>query len=443
MHKRLLCVGHDRSRFATLIESMETSQLDCIYVDLATPIELQSHDIVALDLQGSKGHSQVLEAVRETDGARLVVHDYGAMAGAFDSPEWVEMRSRITFTTELQSFAEAIRRAVESPGSEAAEPWRKFLIGEHPSLQNIFEIIRLVSQRQVSVLITGETGTGKELVARAIHMASGRSHLPMVSVNCAALPETLLEAELFGHTKGAFTGANNHRIGRFEQAHRGTIFLDEIGDLPIEVQAKFLRALQEREIQRVGSSESVQLDIRVIAATNADLMTAVQQKKFRQDLFYRLNVLPVHVPALRDRKSDIPLLVDYFLEKLCKQERLPVKSVVPEVVEHLSNYSWPGNIRELEHQVEKAIALSGNRRKLYPIDFALSASGAPAEEMGLDLQMEDSGLDFGNLMIRIERNLLDQALKKANGNKAKAADMLGMKRTTLLSKVKALGCYAQ
>ena len=209
------------------------------------------------------------------------------------------------------------------------------------------------------------------------------------------------------------------------------------------MQAKFLRALQEREIQRVGSSESVQLDIRVIAATNADLMTAVQQKKFRQDLFYRLNVLPVHVPALRDRMSDIPLLVDYFLEKLCKQERLPLKLVVPEVVEHLSNYSWPGNIRELEHQVEKAIALSGNRRKLYPMDFALSAAGAPPEEMGLDLQMEDSGLDFGNLMIRIERNLLDQALKKANGNKAKAADMLGMKRTTLLSKVKALGCYAQ
>lgn len=439
MYKRLLCVGCDRSRFAALLESVETSQLDCSYVESASQIELQPNDVLALDLQGSKGYHRVVEALQGTDSARLVVYDPGGVA----ADGWAEIRSQVTVTTDLAAFAQAISDAVESPVGEAVEPWRKFLIGDHPSLRNIFEIIRLVAKRQVSVLITGETGTGKELVARAIHLASARAHLPMVSVNCAALPETLLEAELFGHTKGAFTGANNHRIGRFEQAHRGTIFLDEIGDLPIEVQAKFLRALQEREIQRVGSSESVQLDIRVIAATNADLMTAVQQKKFRQDLFYRLNVLPVHVPALRDRMSDIPLLVDYFLEKLCKQERLPLKTVVSEVVEHLSNYSWPGNIRELEHQIEKAIALSGNRRKLYPMDFALAPAGAPAEEMGLDLQMEDSGLDFGNLMIKIERNLLDQALKKANGNKAKAADMLGMKRTTLLSKVKALGCYAQ
>src|SRR6185295_6706488 len=323
----LLCVGGDKNRFATLVKSLEADQVDWLYVSSTSQIELQPFDVVAFDSQGNKRHRELLEAVQSTASAQLVIHDCGELAGTLADAEWDEFQSRITVTTELTSFARAIRGAVESPVNAADEPWRGFLIGEHSSFQNIFEIIRLVAQRQVTVLITGETGTGKELVARAIHMASGRSQLPMVSVNCAALPETLLEAELFGHTKGAFTGASNHRIGRFEQAHRSTIFLDEIGDLPLEMQAKFLRALQEREIQRVGSSESVPLDIRVIAATNADLMTSVQQKKFRQDLFYRLNVLPVRVPPLRDRISDIPILVDHFLEKICRQERLGLKTV--------------------------------------------------------------------------------------------------------------------
>jgi len=443
MRKRLLCVGRDQGRFEALLGSIESKQLECRFVESTTRLELQPFDVVALDMQGNKNHGDVLDAVRANDSTLLVVHDANRSVASLDSEEWTEARSRITITTELASFSAAIQSAVQVPGAEAIEPWRNFLIGEHASLRNLFEIIRLVARRQVTVLITGETGTGKELVARAIHMASARSPLPMVSVNCAALPENLLEAELFGHTKGAFTGANTHRVGRFEQANRSTIFLDEIGDLPFEMQAKLLRALQEREIQRVGSSESVQLDIRVIAATNADLWNAVQQKKFRQDLFYRLNVLPVHVPPLRERLSDLPLLVDYFLERICRQERLPIKSVTPQVVEHLSYYSWPGNIRELEHQVEKAIALSGDRRQLYPIDFALSANHVRAEDPALDFQVDDEGVDFANLMLRVERSLLDQALKKANGNKARAADMLGMKRTTLLSKVKALGCYAQ
>src|SRR5579872_2426941 len=196
------------------------------------------------------------------------------------------------------------------------EPWRKLLIGGSEPMREVVETISLVGSRRSTVLITGETGTGKEMAARAIHMASPRAGLPMVTVNCAALPENLLEAELFGHTRGAFTGAVNARVGLFEQANRSTIFLDEIGDMPIQLQAKLLRVLQEREIQRIGSSETVRLDVRVIAASNTDLEAAVAQKRFRQDLFYRLNVVPVRMPTLRERLGDIPALVEHFIHKI-------------------------------------------------------------------------------------------------------------------------------
>ncbi|MBI1791491.1 MAG: sigma-54-dependent Fis family transcriptional regulator, partial [Acidobacteria bacterium] len=209
--------------------------------------------------------------------------------------------------------------------TQASEPWMNLMVGNSPAMQKVIQLVRLVGPRKATVLITGETGTGKELAARAIHMASGRGALPMVSVNCAALPASLLEAELFGHARGAFTGALTQRIGRFEQAHRGTIFLDEIGEIPLELQAKLLRVLQEREIQRVGSSETIRLDFRVIAASNIDLEEAVRKQRFRQDLLYRLNVAPLHMPRLRDRISDIPVLVDHFLDRICRQEGLPVK----------------------------------------------------------------------------------------------------------------------
>jgi len=317
--------------------------------------------------------------------------------------------------------------------------WRRFLIGQSPSIRQICEVINLIASRRCTVLITGETGTGKEVIARAIHAASKRAHLPMVSVNCTALPATLIETELFGHTRGAFTGAHTSRVGRFEQAHRSSLFLDEIGDLPLPAQAKLLRVLQEQEFQRVGSSENVHVDVRVIAASNANLEDEVRENRFREDLYYRLNVVPVHLPPLRERREDIPLLLDYFLDKTCRAEETTPKQISPEAVSWLSSLEWPGNVRQLEHAVQMAVALSGTRDMLYPGDFPVrrpASSGASSAMVQPLVRVPEEGLDFEEVVTSFERSLLNQALVVTGGNKARAADLLRIKRTTLLSKIK-------
>jgi len=343
----------------------------------------------------------------------------------------------------LQSAAAHHRnlRAARLGNERVAEPWRRFLIGESRPMQDVLEVVRLIGARRSTVLITGETGTGKEMVARAIHMASPRANRPMVAVNCSALPENLLEAELFGHVRGAFTGAVANRIGRFEQADRSTIFLDEIGEMPLELQAKLLRALQEREFQRLGSSETIRVDVRVIAATNCDLAQRVSEGKFREDLYYRLNVVPLPLPPLRERRGDIPLLVNHFIEKICEAEALPLRQISPEALERLERYDWPGNVRQLENAVEMAIALSGDRTMLYPSDFRLPAGRKPAPPLGElpVIALPDHGLDFEETVGRIERALLEQAMQKTGGNKKQAAAMLGLKRTTFAAKLKSLG----
>jgi DNA-binding NtrC family response regulator len=325
------------------------------------------------------------------------------------------------------------------------ESWRGMLVGESQPMQNIAHIIRLVGGRRCTVLVTGETGSGKEMIARAVHLASNRAHLPMVAVNCHALPENLLEAELFGHVRGAFTGALNNRVGRFEQAHRSTIFLDEIGDMPLDLQAKLLRVLQEREFQRLGSSETVRVDVRVIAATNTDLAERIRQGRFREDLYYRLNVVPLHVPPLRERLDDIALLANHFIEKICRQEDIPLKTAPPETFERLRRHDWPGNVRQLENSVEMAIVLSGDRRTLlagdFPLPAATSARRSAAGCMPV-IALPDSGLDFEATVSRIERSILDQALARTRGNKKQAADMLGLKRTTLAAKLRMLEAVA-
>lgn len=333
--------------------------------------------------------------------------------------------------TDLKAFA----------GGLELPPWSGLLVGESRSIKNVMETIRLVGPRRSTVLITGESGTGKEMAARALHLASPRAARPMVTVNCSALPEHLLEAELFGHVKGAFTGAVQNRVGRFEQADGSTLFLDEIGDLPLDLQVKLLRVLQEREFQRLGSSETVRVDIRVIAASNADLVERIRQGRFREDLYYRLNVVPLHMPPLRERAADIPLLVDHFLMKVCRREGLPLKQVRAAALERLIRYDWPGNVRQLENAVEMAVALSGERRMLEAADFPLPSSlpRAPlASESTPVVALPENGLDYEQVVSAFERNLLEQALRRAGGNKKRAADLLRLKRTTLSAKLRSL-----
>jgi len=333
-------------------------------------------------------------------------------------------------------------RARQRPASP--EAWRSFLVGDSPAMQRLLETIRLIGPRRCTVLLTGETGTGKELVARALHQASPRAQQPLVAVNCSALPEPLLEAELFGHVRGAFTGAIQARVGRFEQANRGTLFLDEIADIPMELQVKLLRVLQDREIQRLGSCETVAVDVRVIAASNVDLLERVRQGRFREDLYYRLNVVPVVVPPLRQRDSDIPQLVDYFMKKVCQLEGIPEKSLGSEALRRLRACQWPGNVRQLENAVEMAVAMSGDRQILYATDFGLpnpAAGVVPLEPQAAT--GVDSWVDFETAVSQFERSILERALLKTSGNKTAAAHLLGMKRTTLIMKLRSFRSSGQ
>ncbi|HEX5431614.1 MAG TPA: sigma-54 dependent transcriptional regulator [Bryobacteraceae bacterium] len=414
--------------------------------DFAPDVIVIARDVIA---SGAMEGDLIENILREYGGALVLVWDPLASvadavryvrAGAHDvASSGSDLRAKVEAAVELR------RRQREASASANAEPWRKFLIGSSRAMERTIGIIRLVSGRRSTVLITGETGTGKEMVARALHMASPRAHLPMVAVNCNALPENLIEAELFGHVKGAFTGAIQQRLGRFEQANRGTLFLDEIGDLALDMQTKLLRVLQEREFQRVGSSETIRLDVRLIAATNVNLAERVWQGKFREDLFYRLNVVPIAIPPLRKRPEDIPPLARHFVEKICRLEDIPAPSIAPEAFEHLQSYSWPGNVRQLENAVEMAIAMSGGRAILSAGDFTLpldtlrlSPDGTPSRA----LAVPDAGLDFDQTTGSIERQILEDALRKTQGNKAAAARILGLKRTTLAAKLKSLGAAA-
>ena len=354
---------------------------------------------------------------------------------------------------EPHALAAAVERAIErqatAASTSALEPAQTlaatgviehFLFGESESIRRVFEQVRLVARRDTTVLITGETGTGKERVSRAIHRMSGRHKMEMVSINCGGIPATLLEDEFFGHVKGAFTDARQARVGRFEQANGSTIFLDEIGDLPLELQPKLLRVLQEREIHRIGGVEAVRLDVRVIAATNADLWRRVKDGRFREDLFYRINVYHIHLPPLRERTEDIPLFVRYFLEKLCRRDDIPLKQLLPSAEEELMSRPWRGNIRELENAVEIALIRSQNRAELTAQDFPPSRESAGhtgdwPPPLPVSASIEAGG-DFKALVTRYEKDLILRTLQLTQGNKNKAAQILRLKRTTLIEKLK-------
>jgi len=312
------------------------------------------------------------------------------------------------------------------------------LIGQHPRMQWLHQMIASVARTPVTVLIAGESGTGKELIARAIHrqgrQGPGRES-PFVPVNVAAIPDGLLESELFGHEKGAFTGAAGRKLGKLELAHGGTLFLDEIATLRVDLQAKVLRVLQEREIERVGGTRRIKLDVRVISATNADLKRAVREGRFREDLYYRLNVVQIDVPPLRDRREDIRLLVDHFIRTCSRQFHTPVTGITPHALEILEGYSWPGNVRELQNVVERAVALGDGtliELKDLPLDLMLpDQRGRGDREVG--------SLSFKGAREEFERQLILRVLERVEWNQTQAARLLGMHRNSLMAKLAALG----
>jgi DNA-binding NtrC family response regulator len=408
--------------------------------------------LVSLPLSDCASAAGLLEEFqRAQPGTPVVLHAPSASPtevvrllrlGAFHVYSDGDATSLLFLAANSKWAQESSGNGITGPSAESESgPWRRFLIGDSRPMQQIAQQIRLVAPRRSTVLITGETGTGKEVVARSIHAASGRNRSSLVAVNCSALPEALLEAELFGHVKGAFTGAIGHRVGRFEEANHGTIFLDEIGDMPFSLQAKLLRVIQEREFQRLGSSETVRVDVRVIAATHTDLADLIKQGKFREDLYYRINVVPICLPALRERPSDVPPLALHFIEKICREENLAAKQISHETLSRLGGHDWPGNVRQLENAVEKAIVLSGERSVLLPGDFPLPPRRHPIPFQGGAqgmIAVPDQGLDFERTVGSIERNILEQALRKTRGNKKLAAEMLGLKRTTLTAKLRSL-----
>jgi len=317
------------------------------------------------------------------------------------------------------------------------------IIGTGRAMNRIFELVDTIAGLNSTVLIQGETGTGKELIAKAIHFNSPRKDQKMVSINCGAIPENLLESELFGHVKGAFTGAVQTRIGRFEQASGGSIFLDEIGNMPLALQVKLLRVLQEREFERVGGNTTVKIDVRIIAATSSNLEQMVEEGTFREDLFYRLNVIPINLPPLRERREDIPLLVQRFIGHFCETHKLDLKTVSPQVMKALMAYEWPGNIRQLENIVERMVALTGNRPAILPADLPSEIHSRESLSLTPLIEIPEEGINFQNVVTDMERELILQSLRRTNGNKKLAAKLLNLKRTTLIEKIKRIGLGEQ
>ncbi len=339
---------------------------------------------------------------------------------------------------ELESAMDAEEWSRGPAEVQTITPASTTMIGGSRSMREVAAAIHIVKDRQCGILIEGETGTGKEVVAREIHNTGRRSRGPWVAVNCSAIPEPLLEAELFGYLKGAFTGAQQSRAGKFEAANHGTIFLDEIGDMPLGIQAKLLRVLQEREVERLGGNERVRLDIRIIAATNVNLAERVKDGRFRQDLFYRLNVFQIVLPPLRERPDDIPQLARHFVAKICTNEGLPIKSLDRSAMEKLRSMSWPGNVRELENALEAAVIVSGDRNAIFAGDLRMSRPVTPESVRPRTFSLPAEGMDFQRALEDFEVAVLTQALSRVRGNKTAAADLLGLKRTTLAAKMKSL-----
>ena len=379
--------------------------------------------------------------------------------GAFDylRKESLPFNLKPVVDAALTAQAE-MRSATAFKPQLTVEQYQDSLVGQSAPMQQVFKMVGRVSHSDAPVMITGESGSGKELVARAIHHYSNRSMQPFIAINCAAIPENLLESELFGHEKGAFTGASAQRIGRFEQSNGGTLFLDEIGDMPLAVQSKILRVLQEGEFSRVGGNTTVKTDVRIIAATNKTLEQEVAKKQFREDLFYRLNVVRIHLPPLRQRREDVNLLAEYFLKKIATQKHLPQLKLSEEAVKLMEEYPWPGNVRELENTIQRACVLATSD-VLLPKDIPLGAAtqqsdGAsenlavavnsnpvrPTLETAVEILLDAASTDRSlQLLPWLEREFTLFAMKRTKGNQVKAAKLLGVTRATLRKRIERYG----
>ena len=431
-------------------------------------------DIIVTDLRlpGIDGSAVVEAAVeRYPDIVAIVITGYGTVKDAVEAVRrgaWDFVSKPFQIDELLHALEAALeQRRLKSENeylrAQLEERYRfpQAIIGKSRSMSQLIHLLETVATTNSTILVTGETGTGKEVVARAIHHHSPRSKERFVALNCSAIPETLLEAELFGHVRGAFTGALGNRKGRLEQANKGTLFLDEIGTMSAALQMKLLRVLQEREFERVGDAQTTKVDVRVIAATNSDLPRLVSEGQFREDLFYRLNVIPVHVPPLRERKEDIPLLVQHFLQKFhpeapgsvsegaVKAEGTGVSrfagpmSVSQEAMRCLMSYSWPGNVRQLENTIERALAFCAGRSQIDVLDLPPEIQQVPEAAAATTISLPEGGMDLEAFMQNIERELIQLSLDRAGGNKGRAARLLNLKRTTLVEKLKRLDKYVR
>ena len=424
----------EASTGAEVVERVSQSSPELVIMDIRMP-----------ELDGIEALSRVKASSPNT--AVLIMTAFGSSnlairameLGAFDYITKPFELDRITHTVKrVLEYQDLIAEVEVLRGEISSLVQTERIVGNSPAMQEVYKTIGKVAKADATVLITGESGTGKELVAEALHYNSNRRSGPLVKVSCAALPETLLEAELFGHEKGSFTGALAQRRGRFEMADKGTIFLDEIGEMTLPTQTKLLRVLQERKIERIGSSLPIKVDIRIIVATNKDLQKQVEQSKFRDDLYYRLNVINIDMPPLRDRKEDIPSLVEHFLAKHRYSATAQPAAISEEALRRLMEYDWPGNVRELENVIERAVVLSrGQIITSRELPFGDHEGGEGEEEGAGELPGDRSF--FKKSVAQFEKDLIMKALRDAGSNRSKAAEMLGIYRRLLYAKIKEYG----
>lgn len=454
MKAKILVVEDDKSLRSILLEAISLrghtpEGVESAELALKRFTE-EKFDIVLTDLNlpGKSGLELLPLCLQHDPGAYIILMTaYGTIdvaVGAMKLGAADFLCKPISLNDLFSAIEIALEKIAHAPLLNTKVNSNSLFIAKSAPMLALLEQVETIAPYKLNVLITGETGTGKELVSRSIHQTSPRKNNPFVAINCAAIPDNLLEDELFGHVKGAYTGAQNDRKGRFEQADGGTLFLDEIGDMNLALQSKLLRILQESEFEKLGSSKTVRVDVRVIAATSADLEKKVADGSFRADLYHRLNVVHLHVPSLRERPDDIMPIAQGLLERFCQGAGLPAKTVANEAIHALISYDFPGNVRQLQNAMERAAVFSGvssqillehlpeEIKKQINLFQMSSASGL------IPKSIPDEGIDFGGLVSQVERELLLQTLEKTGGNKMQAAKLLNMKRTTLVEKIKRL-----